>query len=126
MLTHRRPSTCNTHDAPLTAYSFLDSDTRDIDRFNRLNERWIGVIDDLTGLCNGRSRDEALERGVGEYDTLRARLVSVHETVNRRTALYRLQVLGGMLAVSGIGQFVMSLVDPSFRHGAEYAASCPR
>lgn len=104
----------------MTAYSFLDSDTRDIDRFNRLNERWIGVIDDLTGLCNGRSRNEALERAVGEYDTLRARLVTVNETVNR------LQVLGGMLAVSGIGQFVMSLVDPSFRRGAEYAVSCPR
>lgn len=109
----------------MTAYSFLDSDTRDIDRFNRLNERWIGVIDDLTGLCNGRSRDEALEQAVGEYDTLRARLVSVHETVNRRM-LYRLKVLGGIMAVSGIGQFVMSLVDPSFRRGAEYAVSCPR
>ncbi len=125
MLTHRRPSTCNTHDAPLTAYLFLDSDASDIDRFNRLNERWIGVIDDLMGLCDGRSRDEALERAVGEYDTLRARLVSVHETVNRRT-LYRLQVLGGIMAASGIGQFVMSLVDPSFRRGAEYAVSWPR
>lgn len=65
----------------MTAYLFLDSDASDIDRFNRLNERWIGTIDDLMGSCDGRSRDEALERAVDEYETLRDRLVSAHETL---------------------------------------------
>lgn len=90
-----------------------ETDASDIDRFDRLNERWIGTIDDLMGSCDGRSRDEALDRAIGEYEMLRARLVSAHETVNRRT-LYRLQVLGGIMAASGVGQFVISLGDPSF------------
>lgn len=93
-----------------------NADANDIDRFDRLNERWIGVIENLLVLCDGQCRIGALEQARNDYETCRARLVSAHQKANRRV-LYRLQVLGGILAASGVGQFVLALGDPSVAAG---------
>lgn len=97
-----------------------NADANDIDRFDRLNERWIGVINDLLALCDGRCRIGALEQARNDYETCRARLVSAHQKANRRV-LYRLQVLGGILAASGVGQFMQGLGDPSVAAGWKWA-----
>lgn len=61
-----------------------------------------------------------MEQARNDFETCRARLVPEHQNANRRV-LYRLQVLGGVLAASGVGQFMLGLGDPSVAAGWKWA-----